>query len=116
LSFVFESVLSAKTELLGDARDTERLAWEAGAEDVVLRYFGHSDPVDVAVWALAEICLVSGAGVFVPVAEKYTFASCALEGNTEPTYAAEKIDESVRADRGSTIFHRFLFDCLVTAL
>ena len=49
---------AAEAQLLGDTRDAEGLAGEAGAKDVVRRDVGDRDGVDVAVRALAEIRLV----------------------------------------------------------
>lgn len=86
-------LLAAKAELLGDTRDAEGLAGEAGAENVELGDVGHGHRVDVAMRGLAEIGGVSLLGVLVPIGGEDAPAARALEGEAEPANAAEEVNE-----------------------
>lgn len=67
LFLVLEAVLFAEAQFLGDARDAERLAGKAGAQDVVRGNVRHGHGMDVAVRALAVIGFVGDPGLLVPV-------------------------------------------------
>lgn len=99
LPLVLEAVLAAEAEFLGDARDAEGLAGEAGAEDVELRDVGHGHVVDVAVRRFAEVGGVGDLGVLVPVAGEDALGAGALEGDPEPANAAEEVNETEGGDR-----------------
>jgi len=100
LLHVLEAVLAAEAQLLRHARDAERLAGEAAAEDVVRGDFSDGDTVDVAVRALAEIGLVGLLAEFVVVGGEDAPPSHFLEGDAEAADAAEEIDEGQRISHG----------------
>jgi hypothetical protein len=93
LFHVLETVLASETVLLGDAREAERLAGKATAQDVELWDVGHSDGMDVAMRLLSEIRLVGLLTEFVPVAGEDALRSRTLEGDAEPADAAKQINE-----------------------
>ncbi len=94
LFLVLEAVLFAKAQFLGDARDAERLAGKAGAQDVVRGNVRHGHGVDVAVRALAVIGFVGDLRHLVPVGGEDALPTRALEGVTESANAAEEINET----------------------
>src|SRR3546814_3450106 len=52
LRFVQKSVFAAERVLLGNTRDRERLTWEAGEQDVVIRNLIGVDRRDIAMWRM----------------------------------------------------------------
>jgi hypothetical protein len=100
LLHVVEAVLAAEAELLGHARDAERLAGKAGAEDVELRDVGHGHGVDVAVRGFAEVGGVGNLGVLVPIAGEDALGARALEGDAEAANAAQEVNETRSAEFG----------------
>ena len=94
LFLVLEAVLFAKAQFLGNARDAERLAGKAGAQDVVRLDVSDCNRVNVAVRALAVIGFVGDLCLLVPVRGKDALATGALEGVTEAANAAEEVYET----------------------
>ena len=68
----------AEAQFFGDARDAERLAGKAGAEDVMRRNVRHRHGMDVA-----EIGGVGLLRVFVPVGGKHALAPGTLKRDAE---------------------------------
>jgi hypothetical protein len=94
LFLVLEAVFLAEAEFLGDARDAERLAGKAGAQDVVRRDGVVRHGIDVAVGTLAEVGFVSDLRLPVPVGGKDAFAARPFEGEAEAADAAEEVYEA----------------------
>lgn len=93
LFLVLEAVFFAEAQFLGDARDAERLAGKAGAQDVVRGNVRHGHGMDVAVRTLAMIGFVGDPGRLVPVGGENALAARALEGEPEAANAAEEVNE-----------------------
>ena len=96
LFYVLETVLASETVLLGDAREAERLAGKATAQDVEPGDVGHSDGMDVAMRFLPEIRLVGLLTEFVPVAGEDALRTRSFKGDAEPANAAKQINEPQR--------------------
>jgi len=94
LADIFEAVGAAEGVFLADAGETEGLAGEAAAEDVVPGDVGGGDEVDVAGWFLAEVGGVGDAGPAVPVGGEDAVAAELFECETEAADAAEQVDEA----------------------
>ncbi len=94
LADVIEAVGSAEGVFLADPSETEGLAGEAAAEDVVRGDVGGGDEVDVAGWFLAEVGGVGDTGPAVPVGGEDAVAAELFEGETEAADAAEQVDEA----------------------
>lgn len=103
LLFVLKAVLAAQTIFLGDAREAERLAGKAAAEDVELRDVCHGNRVNVAMWRFTEICSVGLLAKLIPVAGENAACPRPLESNAEPAYAAEQVDEAEMSVHGSLV-------------
>ena len=96
LFLVLEAVFFAETEFLGDARNAERLAGKAGAQDVVRGNVRHGHGMNVAVRPLAVIGLVGDPGRLVSVRGEDALTARPLESVTEAANAAEEVNEFQR--------------------
>ena len=94
LFLVLEAVLFAEAQFLGNARDAERLAGKAGAQDVVRLDVSDCNRVNVSVRFLAVIGFVGDLRLLVPVRGKDALATGALEGVAEAANAAEEVNET----------------------
>ena len=90
----FEEQVAARVgEALAVADDAERLAGQAGEQDVVVGDGIGADGGDVAMRAGPEIGFVDGAGVFVDVAGEDAFEAGGSGRGMEPADPAEQISE-----------------------
>lgn len=94
LFFVLEAVFAAKAVFLGNPSETEGLAGEAAAENVVGGDVGDGHGVDVAMGRFAEVGRVSEAGIFVPIAREDAACTGAFKRKAEAAYAAKQVDEA----------------------
>lgn len=98
LGLAFETMLPAKRVLLGDPGDRERLAGEAGQQDVVVGNLLNGDLGDVAVdGVIAEIRPVGDLGILVPLGGKDAPTAGRLEPAAEATDPREEVDKGEAA-------------------
>src|SRR5262249_52132068 len=99
LSVTCEAVRISKSILLRNASDTERLAWEACDQNIVIRnrayrFFGLRDFADVFVEGMIadrEVRRVCLSGIFVPSTGRDAPPPYGIEGKPHPADTSEQV-------------------------
>src|SRR3546814_14218171 len=95
LRFVQKSVFAAERVLLGNTRDRERLTWEAGEQDVVIRNLIGVDRRDIAMWRMivAEVGRIGLLRELVPLRGEHAVSPDRVEAFANAANASEQVDE-----------------------
>src|SRR3546814_13145935 len=93
LRFVQKYVFAAERVLLGNTRDRERLTWEAGEQDVVIRNLIGVDRRDIAMWRMivAEVGRIGLLRELVPLRGEHAVSPDRFEAFANAAHASDKV-------------------------